>query len=121
MITLKSHGFKFGRPHANMYFDVSYFKNPWRDETIRTALDSAKRKELIIAFMTNQEGCKDYVDSIATMIQTLHVLYPSENLQIALCCSAGEYRSPAMVELLSKELEDRDIFHTVKHSEYSKI
>jgi len=120
-ITLKSHGFKFGRPHANMYFDVSYFKNPWRDEEIRHEFDDVKRREMIVSFMTQQEGCYKYIESMAGMIATLNEIYPNENLQIALCCSAGEYRSPAMVELLSDTLSRKGIIHTVKHSEYSKI
>ncbi len=104
-----------------MYFDVSYFKNPWRDENIRHEFDDVKRRERILAFMTEQDGCRMYVHSIAVMIETLNSLYPNENLQIALCCSAGEYRSPAMVELLSRILTELGIIHNVQHSEYSKI
>ena len=31
-ITLVTFGFKYGPPHTNHYFDVSFVKNPARDE-----------------------------------------------------------------------------------------
>ena len=46
MITLKSHGFKYSRPDTNIVFDVSYFVNPWRDETIRNETNPAQRRKV---------------------------------------------------------------------------
>ena len=121
MITLRSHGFKFGKPDCNYFFDVSLFKNPWRDDSIRNEADLEKRRNMIMEFMNKQEGCSAFVDKLASLIRLLYVLYPKENLQIALCCSAGEYRSPALVELLSCELSKAGIEHKVEQSKYSKI
>jgi RNase adaptor protein for sRNA GlmZ degradation len=45
-----SHGFKFGAPKANFVFDVSYFKNPWREERLRNG-----SREDIMNFMHEQK------------------------------------------------------------------
>ena len=50
MIYLLSWGFKFGRPPANFAFDVSYFKNPWREKELRNG-----KEEDIIEFMKKQK------------------------------------------------------------------
>ena len=120
-ITLKSHGFKFGRPNANIYIDVSYFQNPWREKEIAEEKNKEKRKEKIFDFMVGQEGCSEVLLGTISLISAYHKIYPEENFQVALCCSAGEFRSPAMVELLSKMLNSRKIEHRIEHSEYSKI
>lgn len=69
MITLKSHGFKFSRPEANIVFDVSYFANPWRDEAIRNEKDREKRREMIFAFMKKQTGVKSFVWRVAALLE----------------------------------------------------
>lgn len=119
MITLKSHGHKFGVPEANYKFDVSFFKNPWRDEGIRAEKDSVVRKKKIIKYMEDQEGSHEFLKRIASFVRFINVMWPDENIVVALCCSAGEYRSPAMVEMLAKELEG--IKPIIRHNEYSKI
>ena len=121
MITLKSHGFKFGRPEANYYFDVSFFKNPWRDEAIRKEENREVRKELVVSFMKNQEGVYEIVREISLIIANMNKAFPGENLIVALCCSAGEYRSPAMVEMISEKINGFGVVHSIEHSKYSKI
>lgn len=105
MITIKSHGFKFSRPDANFVFDVSYFKNPWRDPDVRSGKKSAEE------CMTEQDGFCDVVNSIASVIISYHKLFPEENYQVAVCCSAGEYRSPATARAISRILSQNHIPH----------
>lgn len=121
MITIKSHGFKFSRPDANFVFDVSYFKNPWRDEDIKNEEDPKKRRMKIINFMTLQPGVADFVTKVAGLIEILHKRFPYENMQIAFCCSAGEYRSPAIVELISDVLTSYAVPHEVEQSVNAKL
>lgn len=121
MITLKSHGFKFSRPEANYYFDVSFFKNPWRDEKIRNEKSKEKRKKLILGAMTTQPSCDAFVDAVSMMLRTIHNEFPDENIQVAFCCSAGEYRSPAIVELVAEELKKFKINTVISHSKNSKV
>ncbi len=121
MITIKSFGFKYGRPEANIVLDVSYFKNPWRSEEIRHEKDIAKRAKLIMDYMMEQSGVEVFVTKTTDLIATYGVLFPEENIQIALCCSAGEYRSPSLVMLIANELSKRGIDCVVSHSHNSKI
>ena len=119
MITLKSHGHKFSSPECNFKFDVSFFLNPWRDKKIRDEQDKEKRKKLIMKFMEEQEGVGAFVTRVASLLRLLSMMYPDENLQVAICCSAGEYRSPAIVEMISENLGK--VPHTIIHSINSKI
>ncbi len=115
MITLKSWGFKFGRPEANIMYDVSYLKNPWRD---KIAIGSKKK---ILEYVSSQDGAMDLVESIARTLCVYDELFHGENLQVAICCSAGEYRSPAIVELVAEELSRAGVKHKIEQSKNSKI
>ena len=121
MITLKSHGFKYSRPDANIVFDVSYFVNPWRDETIRNETNPAQRRKKILEFMNAQTGIAEFVKNVTETLFTYHTLFPNENLQIAFCCSAGEYRSPSMVEMVAEELRKKGVEVVVVQSVNSKL
>lgn len=121
MITLKSHGFKFSRPEANIVFDVSYLVNPWREKRIREEEDAEKRKDMIMEFVLLQDGVRVLVRHLADVIAWYGFMFGDENIQIAFCCSAGEYRSPAMVELVAEELRRRNIRFIINQSKNSKI
>ncbi len=124
MITIKSHGFKFSRPEANIVFDVSYLVNPWRDDEIRNWKGSKEElRDKIISFMQEQKGAYSIARQISEFARTYWLLFPDENIQIAVCCSAGEYRSPAMVELIGAIMTAMITppKFIIKHGEQSKI
>jgi RNase adaptor protein for sRNA GlmZ degradation len=121
MITLKSHGFKFSRPHANIIFDVSYFVNPWREKIIRDETDATERRKKVLDFMYEQEGVKQFVQNITQTLVGYNNLFPDENIQVAFCCSAGEYRSPAFVCMIAHELKMLGIEVSVNQSLNSKL
>lgn len=121
MITLKSHGFKYSRPEANFVFDVSYFKNPWREEKFRTKGKDDNRLAKIEHFMKTQDGVMDYVFAAADMITVMSTNFCDENLIFAFCCSAGEYRSPIMVELVAKELHKRGVVFIIEENNNQRI
>lgn len=116
-----SHGHKYGQPNANYKFDVSFFANPWRDKAIRAEKDAHKRRQMIMKFMKEQEGMGVFVDRICSVIRLLHLLYPEENNVFAFCCSAGEYRSPAIAEMVAEHLKSINVEHKVIHGDNSKI
>lgn len=116
MVKLMSHGFKYGKPEANFIFDVSFFRNPWREKELRDA-----GKEEILAFMEKQTEFIGIIDSLANLIQCYSNCYPDENLVFAFCCSAGEYRSPVVVESLSKRLFNMGVRLEVIHNPLSKL
>lgn len=116
-----SWGHKYGNPPANFKFDVSYFKNPWREKAIRDCPNKDERKKKIIEFMKNQEGVETAVVHISEIIALYNLLFPEENIRVAICCSAGEFRSPAIIELIGKELSKRKIKCVINHSKESLI
>ena len=119
MITLKSHGHKFSQPECNFKFDVSFFANPWRDKKIREEKDTEKRKRMVMKFMEEQDGVESFVERTASLLRSVHTFFPDENIQVAICCSAGEYRSPAIVEMIAEQMKRSPV--TVIHSPNSKI
>ena len=121
MITLMSWGNKFGSPPANFKFDVSYFKNPWRDEEIKNEKDKEIRKSMVIQFMSSQKGVLEFTETVAWMIRNIDKTFPDENVVVALCCSAGEYHSPAMVLLLDHALNKLQVKSIIRNSLESKI
>lgn len=116
MITLIPWGFKFGTPPANFFFDVSYFKNPWREERLRNG-----SKEDILKFMREQKSFNDITGAIARVIAGYAIAFPNENMVFALCCSAGEYRSPVAVIEVSIKLAMLKVAHEIIKSPNSKI
>ncbi len=121
MIYLKSHGFKFSRPEANFVFDVSYFKNPWRESEIKEETNPEERTKKIIEFIKKQEGSQEMVDRICSVVILVYLLHPDENIKVALCCSAGEYRSPVMVQLLAEKLIKANVPCSIEQSPDSKL
>ena len=121
MITIKSHGFKFSRPEANVVFDVSYFKNPWRDEKIRKEKNEAKRHNMIMKFMEKQDNMAVFIKRVNDLLRYYALFHPDENITVAFCCSAGEYRSPAIAFKVSEELKKLKIDYKLEQSENSKL
>lgn len=105
MITIKSHGFKYARPHANFVYDVSYLKNPWRDEDVRSGRKTSQ------AFMEEQKEFQEVVDAIVRVVKVFESNYPDQEHVTAICCSAGEYRSPAVAKAISQKLTEMGISH----------
>ena len=121
MITLMSWGHKYGYPPANFKFDVSYFKNPWREKEIKDCPDKDERKKKIMEFMKNQKGLESIVMHISEIATLYNQLFPDENMYFAICCSAGEFRSPAIVELVGQELSKKKIKYAISHSKESLL
>lgn len=121
MITIHSFGFKYGKPEANIILDVSYFVNPWRDKSIREEIDVQKRRQKIIEFMNGQAGITEFVSKTSDMLSHYDKLFPQENLQVAFCCSAGEYRSPTIAEMVHDKLKELGVYSTMKENINSKI
>lgn len=121
MITIQSFGFKYGKPEANIILDVSYFINPWRDASIRDEIDPVLRRQKIFSFMMSQKGIQDFIPRMVELLATYDKLFPQENIQVAFCCSAGEYRSPAIAELVHDKLKEQGVYCVLKVNNNSKI
>lgn len=103
-----SFGYKEGNPPAaNAIFDVRFLKNPYWVEELRplTGLDSRVQQ-----YVMEQNGAKEFVDSIGDMLFALVPLLVEKQLSeftIAFGCTGGQHRSATMVEILAKQLQER--------------
>lgn len=112
MITLISFGFKYHRPPANNYIDVSFIKNPARQEgwTLFSKID-----EKMIEFIRDQDGVSQALENLVNLIMLLNG--KDDDTRFAFGCSAGRHRSPIFVILLETELKVRGYSCKVKHLE----
>ena len=104
MIILKSHGFKFSRPEANIVFDASYLINPWRQKELRNS-----SKEKMLEFMESQKEFAKIVDMVVNSIITYQELWPDSKIVCAVCCSEGTYRSPMVIDAVARRLDNMKI------------
>jgi RNase adaptor protein for sRNA GlmZ degradation len=112
MITLLSFGFKYRRPPANNYIDVSFIKNPAREK--KWGLFSKIDKEMI-DFVLNHNTLDEILNKTFELI--IFLKEQDDDLRFAFGCSAGRHRSPIFVKLLEKKFMDSKIAVKVKHLE----
>ena len=109
---LKSFGFKYGPPRANYYFDVSFIKNPARQENwdLYSKIDN-KMKD----FVLSQKKTKDFMEKIIPVIEMLDTL--DGGVVVAFGCNAGRHRSVILVEEIAKQLEKKGYKINVEHTD----
>jgi len=112
MVTLISFGFKYHRPPANNYIDVSFIKNPARQD--KWNLFSFIDNEMI-EFVENQPGVKSAIESLSDLIIMISAF--DDDVRFAFGCSAGRHRSPIFANLLADRLRDKGVQAKVKHLE----
>ena len=109
---LKSFGFKYGSPRANYYFDVSFVKNPARQEN--WSLDSMA-DESMRQFIIEQEKASEFIERVVPMIEFLNTL--DGGVVVAFGCNAGRHRSVILVEEVALRLKERGVEVYVTHTD----
>ena len=111
-VTLISFGFKFGPPAANHVFDVSFLKNPARQEGWSLWSEPGpEMREWVLA----QPGARAFLDSVMPLVRFL--CGTDDDVRIAFGCSAGRHRSAILVEEVAKRLRAEGIQLGVRHRE----
>jgi UPF0042 nucleotide-binding protein len=107
-VEVVSFGFKYGTPPAaNIVLDVRFLKNPYWVEELRplTGLDEEVRK-----YVLDQGLAQDVLDNLEKLVeQTAPAMLKvkANSFIIALGCTGGQHRSPAMVEALVERIRNR--------------
>jgi len=117
-VTLISFGFKYGTPdNIDMLFDVRFLPNPnfvpslkHMKGTDKPVADYVLKKPETIAFMNK---LKDLLDFVLPMYLKEGRTY----LSIAVGCTGGNHRSPAIVEKLAKVINRDTVELNVIHRE----
>ncbi len=115
-LTLMSFGFKFGPPPTNYYFDVSFLKNPARDERwdLFARVTPAMRE-----FVMAQPGCRRFIEATVPLLRVL--LDCDGDVRVGFGCNAGRHRSAILVEEIARRLEADDVVIKVIHREESYL
>ncbi|MDZ4838172.1 MAG: RNase adapter RapZ [Candidatus Melainabacteria bacterium] len=116
-VEVVSFGFKNGSPPpANIVLDVRFLKNPYWVEELRplTGLDAPVRK-----YVLDQELAQDVLDNLVKLVEhTAPAMLQAKvnTFTIALGCTGGQHRSPAMVEALRERVCSRFADYEVSSS-----
>ena len=76
---------------------------------------------MIMYYMNDQEGFQVFIDKIMGLLSYYILFHPNENITIAFCCSAGEYRSPAVADTIAKKLKKLKVDYKLEQSKNSKL
>lgn len=111
-LTLVTFGFKYGAPNANYIFDVSFLRNPAREEhwSLFASLDEGME-----SFVLEQPECATFLDRLLPLIRVL--LGFDDDLRIALGCSSGRHRSRIVAEEIARRLSNEAVDVRVVHRE----
>ncbi len=104
-LSLVSFGYKAGLPPpANFIFDVRFLKNPFWDPKLRP-LNGCHQE--VQEFVLIQEPAAKFLDELSSMLSRVLpqiATTGAEDFMVALGCTGGQHRSPALIEALAKRL-----------------
>lgn len=119
-ITLISFGFKYGVPQAiDLLFDARFLPNPFFVPALKN-LTGRDRK--VSEFVLGNGDAKEYIRKIMSLLDFVIPLYKREGrpyLSIAVGCTGGNHRSPAIIEALGKHLRKNNPGIMLTHRELS--
>lgn len=99
-LTLVTFGFKYGLPNTNYYFDVSFVKNPARDD--RWSLYSEPCNEMR-EFVLKQSTAQAFLERVVPMIKTLTEC--DNDVRVGFGCNSGRHRSHILAEEVQNRLQ----------------
>lgn len=111
-LTLITFGFKYGQPNANYYFDVSFLKNPARENRwgLFARVDDEMRRYLL-----DEPDCRVFLDAAVPLLRTLVRL--DDDCRVGIGCSSGRHRSWIVGEELGRRLQSPDCHVRLIHRE----
>ncbi|MFT5732819.1 MAG: RNase adaptor protein for sRNA GlmZ degradation [Paracoccaceae bacterium] len=115
-LTLISFGFKYGPPPANHVFDVSFLKNPARENGWSLWSDPGpKMREWVV----QQPEASAFVQAALPLLRVLARV--DEDARVAFGCSAGRHRSAILVEEIARVLREENVEVSVFHRERAQL
>lgn len=119
-ISLISFGFKYGVPqNIDLLFDVRFLPNPNFVPSLKQ-MDGRNRR--VADYVFKHSYTKEFMKKLKGMLKFLLPLYTREGrsyLSIAVGCTGGRHRSPAIVENIAKSLAGKSVEVNVIHREIS--
>lgn len=119
-VSIMSFGFKYGVPqNIDLLFDVRFLPNPHFVPSLSplNGLD-----ERVSSFVLKHRDTREFISQIKTMLSFLMPRFIKEGrsyLSIAIGCTGGKHRSPAITEAVARFLKRYNIELSVIHRELS--
>ncbi len=120
-LTIQSFGFKYGLPaELDLCFDVRFLKNPFYEEHLRpfTGLDLAVAEHVL-----SKQPAQEFLHAASGLLTHLLPLYRQQKrraLIIAVGCTGGRHRAPAVAEQLERLLAAEGFKIQVIHRDIAK-
>jgi len=119
-VTLISFGFKYGVPqNIDLLFDVRFLPNPNFVPSLKHLRGTDRP---VSEYVFRHTETREFVRKVKDLLGFLLPLYIREGrsyLSIAVGCTGGNHRSPAIVEKLAKTIKRKDIDLHVIHRDIS--
>jgi UPF0042 nucleotide-binding protein len=104
-ITVQSFGFKNGAPRdVDLMFDARFLPNPYWDPQLR---DHSGLETAVSEFVLDRPEARGYLEAAEQLVTTALPGYRREGkhfITVAVGCTGGQHRSPAVVEALAARL-----------------
>lgn len=120
-VSLTSFGFKYGAPdHIDLLLDVRFLPNPNFVPTLKhlTGIDQA-----VSRYVLRQRESKTFLKKIKDLLDFLLPQYVKEGrayLSIAIGCTGGNHRSPAIIESVAKHIIRKNREVRIIHRDLSR-
>jgi RNase adapter protein RapZ len=119
-VTLISFGFKFGVPqNIDLLFDVRFLPNPNFVVSLRHLRGTDRPVAEYVFKHTESVQFMKKVEDLLSFLLPLYIREGRSYLSIAVGCTGGNHRSPAIVEQLSKMIKKENIDLHVIHRDLS--
>lgn len=119
-VSLISFGFKYGVPHnIDLLFDVRFLPNPYFMPLLKDLNGTEKQ---VSNYIFKYSQTREFVKKIKDLLDFLVPLYIREGksyLSIALGCTGGMHRSPAIAEEIARLIKEKNIDLNVIHRDIS--
>jgi UPF0042 nucleotide-binding protein len=119
-VTLISFGFKYGAPqNIDLLFDVRFLPNPNFVPELKRLNGTDRR---VASYVFRQPETKEFMKKIRELLDFLIPLYIREGksyLSIAVGCTGGNHRSPAIVEKIAAFIGKSDVDLSIIHRDMS--
>ncbi len=120
-LTLMSFGFKHGLPpEADLCFDARFLPNPYFIPSLK---EKTGLQKSVSAYVLSQDGAQQFVEKIHNFIVEFLPLYEKEGkayMTLAIGCTGGVHRAPALTASLAQKLKQDKIKARVTHRDINK-
>ncbi|HEX16648.1 MAG: RNase adapter RapZ [Deltaproteobacteria bacterium] len=115
-VLLMSFGYSFGLPpEADLVMDVRFLPNPFYVKGLR---DLDGLDERVVQYIFEHREGRDFLERFAELLEFLLPLYEREGkstLTVAIGCTGGRHRSPAVVQRLGELLAGKGREVAIRH------